>query len=160
VCGDERVDLPAALELLRREHGARAVRVDSGGRLNGAFLRAGLVDEVSLLVHAVLVGGRTPRSMFVADDLPQGARGLLLDAPVVETLEEGSCGLARRSRGLEALGERYLSAFLARPMVGVAGIAAAQAAGRRAVPRRPPRTSRRGCPRARGLALVKPDPLR
>ncbi len=32
------------------------VRVDSGGALNGALLRAGLVDELSLLVHPVLVG--------------------------------------------------------------------------------------------------------
>jgi 2,5-diamino-6-(ribosylamino)-4(3H)-pyrimidinone 5'-phosphate reductase len=32
------------------------VRVDSGGALNGALLRAGLVDEVSLLVHPVLAG--------------------------------------------------------------------------------------------------------
>jgi 2,5-diamino-6-(ribosylamino)-4(3H)-pyrimidinone 5'-phosphate reductase len=32
------------------------VRVDSGGALNGALLRAGLVDELSLLVHPVLAG--------------------------------------------------------------------------------------------------------
>jgi 2,5-diamino-6-(ribosylamino)-4(3H)-pyrimidinone 5'-phosphate reductase len=32
------------------------VRVDSGGALNGALLRAGLVNELSLLVHPVLVG--------------------------------------------------------------------------------------------------------
>ena len=32
------------------------VRVDSGGALNGALLRAGLVDEISLLVHPVVVG--------------------------------------------------------------------------------------------------------
>ena len=32
------------------------MRVDSGGALNGALLRAGLVDEISLLVHPVLVG--------------------------------------------------------------------------------------------------------
>ena len=31
-----------------------------GGRLNGVLLRAGLVDELHLLVHPVLVGGDTP----------------------------------------------------------------------------------------------------
>jgi 2,5-diamino-6-(ribosylamino)-4(3H)-pyrimidinone 5'-phosphate reductase len=36
--------------------GGEVVRVDSGGTLNGALLRAGVVDEVSLLVHPVVVG--------------------------------------------------------------------------------------------------------
>jgi 2,5-diamino-6-(ribosylamino)-4(3H)-pyrimidinone 5'-phosphate reductase len=45
------------------------VRVDSGGILNGALLRAGLVDELSLLINPGLVGGTTPRSAFVAPDL-------------------------------------------------------------------------------------------
>ena len=38
--------------------------------LNGALLRAGLVDEVSLVVHPLLVGGPTPVSFFRAPDLP------------------------------------------------------------------------------------------
>ena len=36
--------------------GDAVVRVDSGGALNGALLRAGLVDEISLLVHPCVVG--------------------------------------------------------------------------------------------------------
>jgi 2,5-diamino-6-(ribosylamino)-4(3H)-pyrimidinone 5'-phosphate reductase len=36
--------------------GVGVVRVDSGGALNGALLQAGLVDEISLLVHPLLVG--------------------------------------------------------------------------------------------------------
>lgn len=53
VAGPTRVDLAAALRLLG-ERGARVVRVDSGGGLVGALLDAGLVDEVSLLVHPCL----------------------------------------------------------------------------------------------------------
>jgi 2,5-diamino-6-(ribosylamino)-4(3H)-pyrimidinone 5'-phosphate reductase len=53
---DGRVDLGAALAALARDHGARVVRVDSGGGLAGALLRAGLVDELSLLVHPCLAG--------------------------------------------------------------------------------------------------------
>jgi 2,5-diamino-6-(ribosylamino)-4(3H)-pyrimidinone 5'-phosphate reductase len=56
VVGAERVDLAAALDSLRRR-GCRTVRVDSGGGLVGALLRAGLLDEVSLLVHPCLSGG-------------------------------------------------------------------------------------------------------
>jgi len=54
--GDERVDLAAALETLTERFGARVVRADSGGGLNSALLRAGLADEVSLLVHPALAG--------------------------------------------------------------------------------------------------------
>ena len=50
--GERHVDLRAALQSLD----ARVIRVDSGGALNGALLSKGLVGEVSLLVHPVLVG--------------------------------------------------------------------------------------------------------
>jgi len=67
--GQDRVDLRAALEMLAGRFGARVVRVDSGGTLIGVLLRAGLVDEVSVLVHPVLVGGTSPRTMYRAPDL-------------------------------------------------------------------------------------------
>lgn len=54
--GADRVDLAAALEVLAAEHGVEQVRADCGGRLAGALLRAGLVDELSLLVHPVVAG--------------------------------------------------------------------------------------------------------
>ena len=69
VTGNDRVDLRAALEELNARYGVKTVRVDSGGILNGALLRAGLVDEVSVLIGPCLVGGTTPRSIFVAPDL-------------------------------------------------------------------------------------------
>ena len=55
--GQQRVDLSAALARLGEEGGARVVRVDSGGDLTGALLRAGLVDELSLLLHPCVAGG-------------------------------------------------------------------------------------------------------
>ena len=55
VTGYDRVDLAEALELLGRR-GAEVVRVDSGGTLLGVLLDLGLIDELSLLVHPVLVG--------------------------------------------------------------------------------------------------------
>lgn len=69
VSGDEHVDLGECLEWLEEQHGVRTVRVDSGGTLSGALLRAGLVDEVSVLVHPVLVGGTSPMSFYRAPDL-------------------------------------------------------------------------------------------
>ena len=68
VAGRDRVDLPAALAELHRR-GAALVRADSGGGLTGALLAAGLVDEVSLLVHPVIAGVDHP--WHGAGPLPQ-----------------------------------------------------------------------------------------
>ena len=64
VSGREKVDLAASLESLNQRTGAKTVRVDSGVTLNGVLLRAGLVDEVSLLLHPSLVGGTSPGTLF------------------------------------------------------------------------------------------------
>ena len=69
IAGDGQVDLRLALEELNGRYGVEVARVDSGGTLNGALLREGLVDEVSLLISPHLVGGLTPRSIFRARDL-------------------------------------------------------------------------------------------
>ena len=69
IAGKQNVDLRIALEKLNIQFGTKRVRVDSGGILNGVFLREGLVDEVSVIVSPSLVGGITPKTMFVAQDL-------------------------------------------------------------------------------------------
>ncbi len=69
IAGAEKVDLRKALVELKSRFSIERIRVDSGGVLNGVLLRAGLVDEVSVLVAPVLVGGESPRSVFVAPDL-------------------------------------------------------------------------------------------
>jgi hypothetical protein len=48
-CGKDKVDLHAALRELNALYGVNSVRVDSGGILNGALLRAGLVDDLAAL---------------------------------------------------------------------------------------------------------------
>lgn len=58
VTGDDRIDMRAALEDLNREYGVKVLRVDSGGTLNSVLLHAGLVTEVSVLIHPVIAGGR------------------------------------------------------------------------------------------------------
>jgi 2,5-diamino-6-(ribosylamino)-4(3H)-pyrimidinone 5'-phosphate reductase len=74
--GDGRVDLRAALEELSRRFGVQRIRVDSGGVLNGALLRAGLVDEISLMIVPVLAGGESHVSFFRAPEL-EGTEGLI-----------------------------------------------------------------------------------
>jgi 2,5-diamino-6-(ribosylamino)-4(3H)-pyrimidinone 5'-phosphate reductase len=87
--GEDRVDLCAALEMLHERYGVRTVRVDSGGTLNGILLRAGLVDEVSLLVHPALIGGTSLRSSFRADDLTTSDGMIPLKLKALEWLGEG-----------------------------------------------------------------------
>jgi 2,5-diamino-6-(ribosylamino)-4(3H)-pyrimidinone 5'-phosphate reductase len=72
VAGGDKVDLRAALERLAEERSVKVVRVDSGGTLNGALLRAGLVSEVSVMVQPQLIGGSSPSSMYQAPDLGPG----------------------------------------------------------------------------------------
>ena len=48
--GEERIDLPEAMEMLRETFGVERLAVVGGGNINGAFLAAGLLDEVSLMV--------------------------------------------------------------------------------------------------------------
>jgi 2,5-diamino-6-(ribosylamino)-4(3H)-pyrimidinone 5'-phosphate reductase len=79
VVGDERVDLAAALEHLGRS-GAAVVRVDSGGALIAALLSAALLDELSLLVHPLLVpaaarwfgAGPCPFALLAAEPVGDG----------------------------------------------------------------------------------------
>lgn len=56
LAGADDVDLPLALEKLAARFGVRTLMLEGGGRINGALLRAGLVDEVSLLVAPVADG--------------------------------------------------------------------------------------------------------
>jgi len=44
------VDLAQAVSLLGQHFGIRRLLLEGGGHINGAFLEAGLVDELSLLV--------------------------------------------------------------------------------------------------------------
>jgi 2,5-diamino-6-(ribosylamino)-4(3H)-pyrimidinone 5'-phosphate reductase len=50
VSGKESVDLKEAVTRLREHFGIRRLLLEGGGHINGAFLEADLVDEVSLLI--------------------------------------------------------------------------------------------------------------
>ena len=69
VHGAKQVDLAASLEELGARFDVRVLRVDSGGTLTGVLLRAGLVDEVSILVDPCVIGGESHASMFRAADV-------------------------------------------------------------------------------------------
>jgi 2,5-diamino-6-(ribosylamino)-4(3H)-pyrimidinone 5'-phosphate reductase len=59
--GRDEVDLAAALELVRAEHGIERLVTDVGRRVTAALFAAGVVDELSLLVFPNLVAGTADR---------------------------------------------------------------------------------------------------
>jgi 2,5-diamino-6-(ribosylamino)-4(3H)-pyrimidinone 5'-phosphate reductase len=64
IAGDDRIDMRAAFTTLNLKYGVETLRVDSGGTLNSVLLHAGVVDEVSVLIHPFLAGGRAEPTMF------------------------------------------------------------------------------------------------
>lgn len=74
VAGHDRVDLAAALAAMARSLGVRCVLSTAGGGLNGALLRAGLIDELSLSLAPALVGGLGTPSVVDGPPLTVGER--------------------------------------------------------------------------------------
>lgn len=77
--GAERLDLASALEFLNRELGVKRLLIEGGGGSNGSFLRAGLVDEISLAVCPAVDGAKGAPSVF-----DSSAEEADLQAPVTE----------------------------------------------------------------------------
>jgi len=69
VSGSSSVDLAQAVKLLSEHLGIRTLLLEGGGHINGGFLEAGLVDEVSLLLVPGIDGRHDIPAVFdgVAD---------------------------------------------------------------------------------------------
>lgn len=72
VVGERHVALPRALELLRELLGVEIVVSTGGGRLGGALLRQGLVDEIDVELLPWAIGGRGTPALFDAAPLKPG----------------------------------------------------------------------------------------
>lgn len=86
----ERLSLPDALERLKSEYGCERLTVQSGGTVNGLFLREKLFDYVDIVVAPALIGGRDTatlidgRSLQGRDELSQLGVLRLTEAQVLE----------------------------------------------------------------------------
>lgn len=71
----ETLSLAGALERLKKEFGVQRLTIQSGGTLNGLFLREKLLDYIDIVVAPVLVGGKNTAtvvdgpSLFTEEDL-------------------------------------------------------------------------------------------
>jgi 2,5-diamino-6-(ribosylamino)-4(3H)-pyrimidinone 5'-phosphate reductase len=83
IAGEDRIDMREALSELNRRHGVKTVRVDSGGTLNSVLLEAGVIAEVSVLLHPFLAGGKPDPTMF--DPVKAGFPDLQVSLQLIRT---------------------------------------------------------------------------
>jgi riboflavin biosynthesis pyrimidine reductase len=88
-------DLAVALDQIGKAFGADTLLLEGGAIMNGAFLKAGLIDEISLLIYPGIDGLAGVAGIFEAsghrDDLP--AAGQALRHISTETLDGGTVWL-------------------------------------------------------------------
>lgn len=70
--GATEIDLAGALETLNRELGIGHLMLEGGGGANGALLRAGLVDEISLVISPAIDGSTGAPTVFNSGDADLG----------------------------------------------------------------------------------------
>jgi riboflavin biosynthesis pyrimidine reductase len=83
--GKSRIDLARTLEILNRELSVKRLLLEGGGGANGAFLRAGLVDELNLILCPAIDGAKGAPSVFDSTDADVDQR-----APVTAMTLESS----------------------------------------------------------------------
>lgn len=66
--GKETLDLELVLRKLYNLFNIRTVRIDGGGHVNGSFLKAGLIDEFSLVLAPVADGTIGSPTVFEAEE--------------------------------------------------------------------------------------------
>jgi len=71
--GDHKLDLGLTLEILNQELGIKRLVLEGGGLTNGAFLRAGLLDELSLAIFPAVDGTKGAPCVFDSRDNEIGA---------------------------------------------------------------------------------------
>jgi 2,5-diamino-6-(ribosylamino)-4(3H)-pyrimidinone 5'-phosphate reductase len=80
LAGSRTVDLSLALDKIGASFGVRTLMLEGGGRINGAMLRANLIDEVSVLIAPVADGRVGTATLFDVDGVDSGARRLALES--------------------------------------------------------------------------------
>ena len=65
----DELDLKKMLEDINEKYNAKRVTIQSGGNLNGLFLRENLIDYVHIVIAPILVGGRDVSTLIDGDSI-------------------------------------------------------------------------------------------
>ena len=63
ICGEDDIDIELCLEKLRMKFGIKTLLLEGGSLLNGSFMKAGVIDEISL-VQSPITGEKDDKSLF------------------------------------------------------------------------------------------------
>jgi riboflavin biosynthesis pyrimidine reductase len=96
--GEQELDLGSALEILNRELALERLLLEGGGGSNGSFLRAGLIDEISLAICPAVDGAKGAPSIFDSGDKDAGSAAPIRSMTLASTevLEGGVVWLRYR----------------------------------------------------------------
>jgi riboflavin biosynthesis pyrimidine reductase len=96
--GEQELDLELTLEILNQELGIKRLLLEGGGVTNGAFLHAGLIDEVSLVICPAVDGAKGASCVFDSRDDEAGSPAPLgsMTLESSEVLEGGAVWLRYR----------------------------------------------------------------
>ena len=72
--GKSQLDLAMTLDILNRELGVKRLLLEGGGGANGAFLRAGLIDEFNLIICPAVDGAKGAPSVFDSTEIEADQR--------------------------------------------------------------------------------------
>lgn len=87
--GTSEIDLVLALDILNREFGVKRLLVEGGGVANGAFLRAGLIDEFNLILSPAIDGAKGAPFVFDSTDADGDKRAPITAMTLESTRELG-----------------------------------------------------------------------
>ena len=107
--GKSELDLALALDILNRELGVKRLLLEGGGGANGAFLRAGLVDELNLILCPAVDRAKGAPSVFDSTDA-EADRGAPVTAMTLESsqaLEGGAMLLRYRIQNADSSSETW-----------------------------------------------------
>lgn len=103
LAGEREVDFALALAKLKRLFGIERLLVEGGGRINGSMLKAGLVDELSLLLAPAVDGVLGTPALFDfegAEEESMGSRRRLTRT-ACEPFEDGTAWLRYRIEAVD-----------------------------------------------------------
>ena len=96
--GREKLDLALALDILNRELDIKRLILEGGGKSNGSFLRAGLIDEISVAICPAIDGAQGAPFMFDSSEAVVGGSAPVTAMTLIssEVLDGGAVWLRYR----------------------------------------------------------------